>query len=72
VPRVVGKTVKAARELLDRRDCRLGKVASAYSPTAKGKVISQNPKPGANLRENAKVNVVTSRGPKPKAHQRPH
>ena len=39
VPKLKGKTLKAARKALKKADCKLGKVKG------KGKVVSQNPKP---------------------------
>jgi hypothetical protein len=51
VPKLKGKTLKAARKALKKADCKLGKVKG------KGKVVSQNPKPRKVKLPRAKVNV---------------
>jgi eukaryotic-like serine/threonine-protein kinase len=71
VPRLVGKTLRAARTALAANACRLGKVTLAYSQSTKGKVIGQKPKAGMELAENAKVNVTVSKGPRPKPKHKP-
>jgi PASTA domain/Divergent InlB B-repeat domain len=63
VPRVVGKTLKAARAALRRAFCSTGKVRrTASSKVRKGHVVSQRPKPHTKLTHQAKVNLVVSRG----------
>jgi hypothetical protein len=63
VPKVKGKTLKAAKKAIKRSHCRVGKVRFAYSARVpKGRVIAQKPKPRMRLREGAKVTVVVSRG----------
>ena len=63
VPNVRRQALAAARARLTRAGCRLGTVKRSYSRTvAKGRVISQRPRPGARLGELAKVNLVVSRG----------
>jgi uncharacterized delta-60 repeat protein len=63
VPNVKGKTLAAARAALVRSRCTLGTVRRARSTTVKkGRVISQRPRPGARVKELAKVSVVVSRG----------
>jgi uncharacterized delta-60 repeat protein len=61
VPNVRGRTLAAARAALVRSRCALGRVRHAHSAVMKGRVISQRPRPGARLKEFAKVSVV-SRG----------
>ena len=68
---MVGKTLRGARTTLQAHACRLGKVSLAFSKAKKGNVIAQSPKAGADLRQNAKVNVTLSKGPKPKPKHRP-
>jgi len=68
---VIGKTLSGARGLLEESNCRAGSISRAYSPRSKGKVIAQHPAAGANLRANAKVNLVVSKGRKPH-RRRPH
>ena len=66
VPRVVGKTLAAAKAALKAKQCGTGKVSSAYTRTKKGRVAKQSKRPGAVLANGTKVNLVLSRGPKPK------
>jgi uncharacterized delta-60 repeat protein len=63
VPNVRRQTLAAASARLARAGCRRGTVKRSYSrAVAKGRVISQRPRPGARLGELAKVNLVVSRG----------
>jgi hypothetical protein len=63
VPRVKGKTLKAAKRVIRNRDCRVGKIEYATSLTTRqGHVISQRPKSGRRLKHGAKVNLVVSKG----------
>jgi Ca2+-binding RTX toxin-like protein len=65
VPNVRGKKLATARAALRRAHCRAGKVKLAYSTKIKrGRVIAQKPKPRARLRNQAKVDLVVSRGPR--------
>ncbi len=69
VPNLKRKKVKAARKAVRKRDCRIRKVKRRHSRKApKGKVISQKPKAGKILAGGAKVTLVVSSGPAPKAH----
>lgn len=58
VPRLVGESLKAAREKLKKVDCKLGKVRGERSKTAR--VTRQSPKPGGVLTGGAKVSVRLS------------
>jgi thermitase len=63
VPNVKGKSVRAARTMLTRRHCRLGRVTRAYSGRIRtGRIISQSRRSGARLPRGTKVKVVISRG----------
>lgn len=63
VPKVVGKTLKAARRALTRADCSVGKIATAASARVKkGHVISQRPRRGKRLKAHEKVRLVVSKG----------
>jgi Calcineurin-like phosphoesterase/PASTA domain len=63
VPKVVGKRVGAAMQMIARRHCRTGKVGYAYSgKRKKGIVISQSRRPERVLPPRSKVNLVVSRG----------
>jgi hypothetical protein len=65
VPKLKGKTLKAAKRSLKSHHCTLGKVKHAFSSKVKkGKVISQKPKAGKHLKHNAKVSVTVSKGKK--------
>ena len=57
VPKLKGKTLKAARKALKHAHCTLGKVKGPTSKTAK--VTKQKPKPGSVLKAGSKVNVTT-------------
>jgi hypothetical protein len=63
VPRLRGKTLKAAEHAIRNRNCTMGKITQATSQTIKqGHVISQKPRPGSRLRHGARVNLVVSKG----------
>jgi hypothetical protein len=67
VPNVVGKKPAAAKSSIARKHCRTGKVGYAYSTkVAKGRVVSQSRRAGRVLAPDAKINIVVSRGPRPK------
>jgi hypothetical protein len=62
VPRVVGRTLRAARKSLTRSHCRLGKVQRARSARKAGVIFAQTPRPGTRLRAGGRVNVRISLG----------
>lgn len=63
VPNLKRKTVRAARRRLAARHCRLGSVRRRYSSrVARGRIISQRPRPGRELADRRKVSVLVSRG----------
>lgn len=62
VPRVVGKTLGAAREAITAAGCRVGTVKSVVSAKAKGRVVSQSPKPGKHLKGGSTVALTVSKG----------
>lgn len=63
VPRVVGKSLRAARAALARARCRIGKVRRMYSRRAtRGRVVSETPRAGTRMLRGSKVNLVLSRG----------
>ena len=62
VPRVVGKKLPAARRLITRARCRVGRVRRARSARARGRVLSQSPRAGARRPRGTRVNLVVSRG----------
>lgn len=66
VPNLKNLTVKAAARELATAQCKRGRVSYAFSPKVKkGRVMKQSQRPGKTLKENAKVNLVVSRGKKP-------
>ena len=62
VPSVVAKSLKAAKLAIRRGFCSVGKVTTAPSTLAKGRVVSQRPKHGRKLKQHAKVDLVVSSG----------
>jgi len=65
VPRVMRRTLKAARGMVARAHCTLAPVRRRYSKRVKrGRVIAQTPAPGARWPEGSPVALVLSRGPK--------
>jgi hypothetical protein len=63
VPKLKGKTLKAAKHSLRAHNHRVGKIKHAASRTVKkGRVISQKPRPRKRLRYGGKVNFVLSTG----------
>jgi hypothetical protein len=67
VPKVVGKRLAAAKRTIAKRHCSTGKVRSMYSRTRKrGIVISQSRRPGRIVSAGSKINLVVSRGPRPR------
>jgi hypothetical protein len=63
VPRLKGKTLKAARHALAAHVCTVGKIKRVPSRAVKkGRVISQRPRPGTLLGHDAKVGLTVSKG----------
>jgi subtilisin family serine protease len=60
VPRLKGKTLRAARTALTRARCRLGRVRRVRSRRV-GRVLSQSPRAGTRRPRGAKVNVTLGR-----------
>jgi hypothetical protein len=66
VPKLKGKTLKAAKRALRAHDCSAGTIKRAFSNRVKkGRVISQKPKPRKRLKHGAKVKLTVSKGKKP-------
>ena len=65
MPKVVGKTLAAAKALLKKAHCRAGTVSYAKSKKVKkGLVISQSRPAGRVYKLNTKINLVVSKGKK--------
>ena len=63
VPKVKGKTLKAAERAIRAHNCRVGQVSHSHTRTVKkGHVISEKPGPGHHLALGAKVKLVVSTG----------
>jgi PASTA domain/Divergent InlB B-repeat domain len=62
VPGVVRRTLPAARRLILRAGCRVGRVRRARSTRARGRVVRQSPRAGARVRRGTRVNLTVSRG----------
>jgi hypothetical protein len=63
VPKLKGRTLKAARNAIRKAFCSVGKVRKAASSTVKkGRVISQKPKPGRHVKQHTRVDLVVSKG----------
>ena len=66
VPKVKGKPLRAPKHAIRAAHRSLGKVTKDYSASvAKGRVVSQEPKPHTHKPSGAKVKLVVSLGPKP-------
>jgi serine/threonine-protein kinase len=64
VPNVTGQTYQAAKQTLSNRNLKVVRTDRVNNSVAKGKVISQNPEAGAEVKENAEVSLVVSKGSK--------
>jgi serine/threonine-protein kinase len=62
VPSVVGQTVSVATQTLQSEHLTVGSTSSQTSNTAKGEVISTDPKAGAKVAKNSHVDLVVSAG----------
>lgn len=66
VPTLTNGTLDAAKTALNQASLALGTVTEHYDEqAAAGTVLSQDPKPGANLRGATPINLVVSKGPQP-------
>jgi uncharacterized delta-60 repeat protein len=65
VPKLKGKTLRAAKRALTKAHCSVGKVTRVFSAKVKkGRVLSQKPKPGTKLNAGSKVRLTLSKGKK--------
>jgi serine/threonine-protein kinase len=63
VPKLKGKTLRAAKLALTKAKCSVGKVTKAFSATVrKGRVLSQTPKAGRKLAAGSKIGLKLSKG----------
>jgi hypothetical protein len=61
VPRMVGKTLAAARRALVRADCGTAKVRYVVSAKKQRRVLVQRPRAGSKLRTGTRVTIVVAR-----------
>jgi beta-lactam-binding protein with PASTA domain len=66
VPRVHGLTLGKAKTKLRAAHCAPGRVTRAFSKAKAGLVISQRPAAGTRFTRNHAVDLLVSRGRKPK------
>jgi beta-lactam-binding protein with PASTA domain len=65
VPKLKGKTLRAAKRALKKAHCSPGKVTKAFSAKVrKGRVLSQKRRPGKKLAAGSKVKLAVSKGKK--------
>jgi hypothetical protein len=62
VPKLNGKTLKAAKRHLKQAHCSTGNVTRKYAKAKKGRIAGQRPRPGAHRTNDFAVNLVVSRG----------
>jgi beta-lactam-binding protein with PASTA domain len=65
---VKGLRLAVAASRIHAAHCSRGTVTMKFSPIRSGTVLSQGQSRGARLANGAAVNLVTSRGPRPKKH----
>jgi hypothetical protein len=70
IPNVKRKTLRKARAALSRRGCKVGTIRKRFSKVRKGRVIAQSRRPGARLYRGFRVNLVVSKGKKPRKARR--
>jgi hypothetical protein len=58
VPKLHGKKLKAARKIVAKADCKVGKVSKKGAAGKRAEVVTQKPKPGTIRAPGSKVNVV--------------
>jgi hypothetical protein len=66
VPKTKGLKLSAAKKLIHKAACRVGKVSKVHSRVKRGHVIRTNPGKGSKRQDGAKVGLVVSEGPKKK------
>lgn len=72
VPRLIGKTLSDAQELIIASDLAIGDTRSEYHPSAPvDQVISQRPAIGSSVNKGSMIDVVISRGLEPEPEPEP-
>ncbi|APH01274.1 hypothetical protein ASJ30_06715 [Janibacter indicus] len=68
VPDLTGRTAAQARTTVERRTLTVGATTQAWDDdVAKGRIVSTTPAPGTEVKRDAKVALVVSKGPEPVA-----
>jgi uncharacterized delta-60 repeat protein len=62
VPKLAGESFRDSERRIRHAHCRTGTVKHRSSRAGKGTVISQSPRPGKRLRDQARINLVLSSG----------
>jgi PASTA domain len=70
LPNIKRQTLRKARAALARRGCAVGTIRRKFSKVRKGRVIAQSRRPGARLYRGFRVNLVVSKGKKPRKARR--
>ncbi|HET7856759.1 MAG TPA: FG-GAP-like repeat-containing protein [Gaiellaceae bacterium] len=64
VPRLLGRTVPAARPILTASRCTVGRVTRRWARARRGRIVAQRPQAGTRLPTGASVALTVSRGPR--------
>jgi Glucose / Sorbosone dehydrogenase len=64
VPRIIGQRARTAQARIRRAHCRVGRVRYERSARARGRVLTQAPRPRARRVRGARVSFIVSRGPR--------
>ena len=64
VPRIIGLRTRTARVRIRRAHCRVGRIRYKHSTRAKGRVLTQAPRPRARRVRGTRVRFTVSRGPR--------
>jgi hypothetical protein len=62
VPKLIGKTLAAAKQALAAAYCGLGKITKIFANAKAGRVVAQHPRPGTHLTHGAKIALTVSKG----------
>ena len=62
VPRVIGQRTRSARARIRRANCRVGRIRYKHSARARGRVLTQAPRPSARRVRGTRVSFTVSRG----------
>jgi beta-lactam-binding protein with PASTA domain len=63
---VIGLPLGGAKSAVERSHCAVGLVSRKYASLKKGRVVSQSPRAGRQFPSGSTVNLVVSRGRRPR------